>query len=181
MEKTSRKSMIKLCDTFLEELRNKYPTMDGLISVSIKYPQRWYSGDSSSFNEPINYFTPSDSELDFEDPEEYESIRFQFIPFKKIAEGGKDEHNDCLMICIMQYFKNTRKWIDPAELKRKLKLDRDDPVPINLIEQVEEIINDGDAKPYAIFVSGDFHFDSKIKSQKQIHLILSNGHCKINK
>ena len=74
----------------------------------------------------------------------------------------------------MQYFKNSQKWIDPAELKRKLKLNRDDPIPINLMEKVEDIINYHDEKPYAIFVSGDFHYDSKIKSLKNIHLILSN-------
>ena len=151
------------------ELREKYPDVDGLISVSIKYPQRWYSGNVSHFNSPINYFTPSDSLLDFEDPEEYEKIRFQFIPFKKIAEGGKDDspsdmhgsagHNDCLMNCIMKYFKNTRKWIDPAQLKEKLGLQRDDPIPISMMSEVENIINYKDEKPYAIFVSGDFNYD----------------------
>ena len=47
-EHMSRKEMIKLCDTFQAELKEKYPTVDGYISVSIKYPQRWYSGDVSS-------------------------------------------------------------------------------------------------------------------------------------
>ena len=177
----SRKDMIKMCNTFLSELREKYPDVDGLVSVSIKYPQRWYSGDVSDFNSPINYFTPSDSLLDFDDPEEYEKIRFQFIPFKKIAEGGKDEHNDCLMNCIMKYFKNTRKWVDPAQLKEKLGLQRDDPIPISMMSEVENIINYKDEKPYAIFVSGDFSYDSIIKSSKQIHLILSKGHYSINK
>jgi len=39
----TRKQMIKMCDTFLGELREKYPDVDGLISVTIKYPQRYYS------------------------------------------------------------------------------------------------------------------------------------------
>ena len=75
-EHMSRKSVIKLCDSFQAELREKYPNVHGLISVSFKYPQRWFSGDVSSFDKPINYFTPSDSLLDFEDPEDYECIRF---------------------------------------------------------------------------------------------------------
>ena len=177
----SRKDMVKMCDTFQKELRLKYPGVEGLISVSIKYPQRWYSGDVSAFDKPINYFTPSDSDLDFDDPEEYEKIRFQFIPFQKLKEGGKDDHNDCLMNCIMKYFKNTRKWIDPAELKAKLGLNRDDPISITHMKQVEEIINYRDEKPYAIFVSGEFRYDSQINSQKKIHLILSKGHFSINK
>jgi hypothetical protein len=180
-EKMTRKDMVKMCNTFQEELKQKYPDVDGLISVSIKYPQRWYSGDVSSFGEPVNYFTPSDSDLDFDDPEEYEMIRFQFIPFKKIKEGGKDEHNDCLMNCIMKYFMNTRKWIDPADLKKQLGLNRDDPIPITYMKQVEGIINRDDPSPYAIFVSGEGRYDSTIKSQKQIHLILTKGHYSINK
>ena len=100
----TRKAMIKLCDSFLAELREKYPHVDGLVSVSIKYPQRWFSSNVSSFNQAINYFTPSDSDLDFEDPEEYEAIHFQFIPFKKVREGGKDdEHNDCLIHCLFKF------------------------------------------------------------------------------
>ena len=70
-EHMSRKEMIKMSNTFLAELKAHYPNADGLVSVSIKYPQRWYSGDVSSFNKPINYFTPSDSDLDFDDPEQY--------------------------------------------------------------------------------------------------------------
>ena len=125
-EMMTRKQMIKLCNTFLTELRKKYPDRDDLISVSIKFPQRWYSGDVSFFNKGINYFTPSDSNLDFEDPEEYEAIRFQFIPFKKTVEGGKDEHNDCLINCLIKFFRNTKKFIDPKELKEYLGLQRND-------------------------------------------------------
>ena len=82
--------MIKMCDSFLAELRAHYPESDGLVSVSIKYPQRYYSGDVSSFNKPINYFTPSDSDLDFDDPESYELIRLQFnlslsVKLKKVV------------------------------------------------------------------------------------------------
>ena len=61
-EPMSRKQMIKMCNGFLSELREKYPGIDGLISVSIKYPDRWYSGDVSSFNQEINYFHMSQYE-----------------------------------------------------------------------------------------------------------------------
>ena len=131
-EPMTRKAMIKLCDSFLAELREKYTHAEGLVSVSIKYPQRWYSGDVSSFNKQINYFTPSDSDLDFEDPEEYEAIRFQFIPFKKIKEGGKDENNDCLIHCLFKFFLATKKFIDPAGLKEHLGLNRDDKFQLDL-------------------------------------------------
>ena len=180
-EKMSRDEMIDMCNEYLKQIREKYPDVDGLVSVSIKYSNRWYSGDVSEFKDDINYFTPSDSGLDFEDPDQYERIRFQFIPVRHVRAGGTDDHNDCLMKCIMKYFKNSRKWISPADLKQKLGLERDDKISIDLMGKVEEIINGSDPSPYAIFVSGDAQYDSTIKSQKNIHLILSKGHYSINK
>jgi hypothetical protein len=46
----TRKAMIKLCDSFLAELREKYPDVDG-SSVFQSNTPRWYSGDVSSFNQ----------------------------------------------------------------------------------------------------------------------------------
>ena len=136
-EHMTRKAMIKMCNTFLAELRQTYPDAEGLVSVSIKYPQRYYSGDVSSFRDPINFFTPSDSLLDFEDPEDYEAIRFQFIPFQRIAEGGKDVNNDCLISCLRKYFKANDKFIDAADLKAHLGLQRDDPISITSLKSRE--------------------------------------------
>ena len=96
----SRKKLKKLCNQFLAEVKEKYPDADGLISVSIKYSNRWYSGDVSNFHQKINYFSLDDYEDIGEDPEEYEAFRFQYIPFKKTTEGGKDEHNNCLIMFI---------------------------------------------------------------------------------
>ena len=179
-EHMTRKAMIKMCNTFLAELRQTYPNAEGLVSVSIKYPQRWYSGDVSSFRDPINFFTPSDSLLDFEDPEDYEAIRFQFIPFQRIQEGGKDPNNDCLISCLRKYFKANDKFIDAADLKTHLGLKRDDPISITSLKKVENYINDGECNKYAIFVSGDAEYTSVIDSIRQIHLTLSNGHFSVN-
>jgi len=179
-EHMTRKAMIKMCNTFLAELRQTYPDADGLVSVSIKYPQRWYSGDVSSFRDPINFFTPSDSLLDFEDPEDYEAIRFQFIPFRRIQEGGKDVNNDCLITCLRKHFKANGKFIDAADLKTQLDLQRGDPIPLTCMKKVENYINNGEKNKYAIFVSGDAEYTSEIDSTRHIHLILSNGHFSVN-
>ena len=96
----SRKQMKKMCNKFLADVKEKYPSAEGLVSVTIKYGNRWYSGDVSNFHEPINYFSLDDYEEMGEDPEFYESIRFQFIPFIKKTKGGKDEHNDCFTNCL---------------------------------------------------------------------------------
>ena len=180
-ENMTRKQMIKLCDAFLSELRLKYPEAEGIVSVSIRYPQRWYSGNTSKFDQPIKYFTPSDSDLDFLDPESYSNIRFQFIPFKRTAEGGSDdEHNDCLFKCLLKFFRATKKYIDPAELKQHLKLNRDDKIPISMMADVESFINDIERHPFSIFVSGDAEYISPIVTNKKIHIVLSNGHYSVN-
>ena len=82
-EAMSRKQMIKMCNGFLADLREKYPGIDGLISVSIKYSDRWYSGDVSKFNQDINFFHMSQYEEMDDDPEYYEKIRFSF-PIQEI-------------------------------------------------------------------------------------------------
>ena len=74
-EMMSRKEMIKMCDGFLSEIRAKYNDFDGYVSVSIRYPDRWYSADVSNFNSPINYFHMSQYEEMDDDPEYYEQIR----------------------------------------------------------------------------------------------------------
>ena len=53
----SRKKLKKLCNQFLTEVTEKYPDADGLISVSIKYSNRWYSGDVSNFHKNHFFFT----------------------------------------------------------------------------------------------------------------------------
>ena len=55
-EMMSRREMKKMCDGFLSEIRSNYHDADGYVSVSIRYPDRWYSGDVSKFDSPINYF-----------------------------------------------------------------------------------------------------------------------------
>ena len=177
-EMMSRKEMIKMCNGFLAELQSKYKDGDGYVSVTIKYPDRWYSGDVSQLHSPINYFHMDQYEEMENDPEYYEKIRFSFIPFKKSREGGKDEHNDCLINCIRKYC--PRKIIDHGKLKAHLKLQRDDPIPIDKIKDVEVYINEYETQPYAIFVSGEAEYISTLQTNRHIHIILSNKHYSVN-
>ena len=41
-EKMSRKQMKKMCNKFLADVKEKYPSAEGLVSVTIKYGNRWY-------------------------------------------------------------------------------------------------------------------------------------------
>ena len=183
-ELITRKKMIKLCNQFLESVKEKYPDAEGLVSVTIKYPNRWYSSDVSKFSENIHFFTMEDYEMEDEDPNEYESFRFLYIPIKRITEGGDDEHNDCLINAINQFFECISKYLDPKKLKDHLGLERDDKIDVSRMREVEQFINtDGfkERQPYALFVSGDAFYESTIKSNKRIYITLSKGHYSVNK
>ena len=177
-EMMTRKEMKTMCDGFLSEIRAKYHDVDGYVSVSIRYPDRWYSGDVSKINGPINYFHKSQYEEMDDDPENYEQIRFLFIPFRRSQEGGKDEHNDCLINCIRKYCPN--KIIDHGKLKAYLGLGRDDPIPINKVKDVEVYINEYESQPYAIFISGDAEYISTLQTNRHIHVVLSKNHYSVN-
>ena len=56
----TRKELKAICEKYHEKLKSKYN--DGLISVSIEYPSRWFSADTSRLNEDINYMNLSDYE-----------------------------------------------------------------------------------------------------------------------
>ena len=55
--------MIEMCNEYLQQIRAKYSDFEGLVSVSIKYSDRWYSADDSEFEDDINYFMSSDGGL----------------------------------------------------------------------------------------------------------------------
>ena len=161
-ELITRKKMIKLCNQFLESVKEKYPDAEGLVSVTIRYPNRWYSSEVSKFSENIHFFTMEDYEMEDEDPNEYESFRFQYIPFKRTTQGGDDEHNDCLINAINQFFECISKYLDPKKLKAHLGLERDDKIDVSRMKEVEQFINtDGfkERQPYALFVSGDAFYE----------------------
>ena len=174
----TRKEMKKICDGLLSEIRAKYHDVDGYVSVSIRYPDRWYSGDVSKINSPINYFHMSQYEEMDNDPENYEQIRFSFIPFRRSQEGGKDEHNDCLINCIRKFCPN--KIIDHGKLKAHLGLGRDDPIPVAKMKDVEVYINEYESQPYAIFISGDAEYISTLQTNRHIHIVLSKNHYSVN-
>lgn len=173
-ELIQRKEMIKLCKALQSDLKELYE--DGLISISIKYPNRWYSSDVSKLNQSINFFTMNDYDEFDEDPEEYEQFRIHFLPIKAKSEGGNDEHNDCLINCIKKIVQTFKNDINAEELKQILGLDRDAKIPIAKLSEVEKYINDKTQMLYAINVSGDAEYISTIQTNKKINLLLSNEH-----
>lgn len=173
-----RDELKNICDALRKDLSKKYG--NGIISVSIKYPNRWYSGDVSYLNDDINYFSMDDYDEFDEDPLEYQKFRFQFIPINT-PEGGKDKNNDCLMNCIKKCVQQ-RDCIYGEGLKNYLGLERDAMIPIDMMPQVEEYINSNilQKEKYAIMVSGEEEYISPINTNKIIRLILSSNHYSLD-
>lgn len=174
-----RNELIKMCVELRDDLRDVYK--DGLIAVSIKYPERWYSASPSKLSdERVNIFSMDQYDEFDEDPEEYPTFRFSFIPLSD-AEGGHDEHNDCLINCIKKFVQRGAAKLNASQLKEVLGLKRDDMVSIANIPDVEKYINHHlGFNNYAINVCGDYSYKSLIPSNKIIRLILSNNHYSLD-
>jgi len=177
----SRKEMIAICSMRQKAMQAKYG--DGIISVSIEYPERWFSADTSYLHESINYFSLNDYEEYEDDPEEYISFRFMFIEQVRPVEGGLDPNNDCLIKALQKSLGHSKKkfFIIAEELKEKLGLERNECIPISMMTEVETYFNDKlkckkDINSYSIFITGDHYFTSLRNTNKKIHIILSNGH-----
>src|SRR6185295_4279130 len=58
----------------------------------------------------------------------------------------------------------------PELLKTRLRLQRNDPIPVSLIDKVEM------ASSIAINISGEHNYKSTRNSKRKINLVLANGH-----
>jgi len=162
----SRDDMKELCNNFSEHYGNQYG--DGLISISIEYPNRWYSSNQiSHLGDDISYFHADQYEEFDDDPEEYSKFRFVFLPIgPAAAAGGKDPNNDCLITCLKKFINSKDKFYVLAdELKELLGLERDEMIPISVMDEVEKYFNRKLKTniPFAIYVSGDHTYTSPLK------------------
>ena len=165
------------------QLTNRYSHKRFQINLPYESwkPGNWFSSDA-----PVSMFTLDDhydeSQMpDGGDPETYnEFIVYITDPLPQVGGCTGNDKNDCLYRCLYLAY-GTRSRLPqniktPELLKEKLKLQRDDPVPINLMSRVEEL-----AGTIAINVTGDYNYHSKRKCKRAINLILSNGHYSIAK
>ena len=181
-KKIKRNELLKICFELRDDLRDVYT--DGLISVSILYPERWYSGSISRLsNDNLNIFSMDQYDEFDEDPNEYKQFRFMFVPLGD-AKGGQDKNNDCLMNCIKKCVQRGAAKLNAAELKNILGLERNDMIDIDKLPEVEKYINRQlgckVGNQFSINVIGDYEYKSKIESNKVIRLTLSNNHYSLN-
>ena len=164
-------------------LQRRYPGK--IFQVALNYEKPMSGNDFGSLD-PILLF----SKLDFYDegqlpdtdepidPETYDRF-WVYIREPKILAGGCDPKrdnglNDCLYNCLKMAYGT--KWKlpqaikTPELLKKRLRLQRDDPVPVALIEEVEI------ASLICINVVGDHCHQSNKNHRRSITLVLANRH-----
>ena len=67
-----RKDLVLFCEKFKTDVKKKHK--NGLMTITIQYPDKYYSGQVKSINEPLHYFTKDDYDEMDEDPNAYESF-----------------------------------------------------------------------------------------------------------
>ena len=149
--------------------------VSGKLSNALLFPFGWKSGMFTEIGENV-ILADVQRYLEFyEEPKRYDKFQFYLI-LKPKNEGGNDAHNDCLYNCLHLYLYDRLPWKTPEELKKYLKLKRNDKVPIDCIKKIEEKL-----KTYAINVRGDYIYSSTIQSNKIISLVLSDEHYTIDR
>lgn len=95
---------------------------------------------------------------------------------KTKAHGGgryRDIHNDCLFHALNEAGFLPNEISTKIGLKRYLGLNRDDKIPIELIEKIEELYLKHDT---TINVTGEYQYNSKFTKPKNIQLCLKKEH-----
>lgn len=102
---------------------------------------------------------------------------FKILLLYDPAEGGLDEHNDCLFNCIEKAVGKTiiqSKINKPWKFKKFLGLERNDLVPVSCVAKIEELM-----VKYSIYVTGDEIYTSPYNRNLKIDLVLSEGHYRL--
>ena len=149
--------------------------VSGTLSNALLFPFGWRSGMFSDIGEPVVLGDVQRYLEFYEEPKRYDQFQF-YLMLKPKAEGGNDYNNDCLYNCLHLYLYDRLPWKQPEELKKYLKLKRNDKVPIDCIKKIEEKL-----KTYAINIRGDYIYSSTTQSNKIINLVLSNEHYTIDR
>jgi len=144
----------------------------------------WRAGNITEIDKPVDIYKPT---MDYDDTkvsnvdERIDYVVVYLIPEAPNAGGCDPKYittkNDCLHVCLVKAFgwkENLPEKIrQPRQLKKLLNVEREDPVPIDRIEKLENILN------ATIKVTGDFMFASGAKHPLEINLRLLNGHYTI--
>src|SRR6185436_6643825 len=171
----------------IEKIRNRIPNKR--IQVLLPY-ENWKPGSWFEDKEDVSLFSLLDHYDESQipegggDPKTYDQFIIYItnpLAYKGGCNPKKDNGlNDCLYQCLYYAygtFSKMPKVIEkPEMLKKVLRLQRNDPIPVSFIEKVEKLV-----KTIAINIIGDVTILSKSKAYRKITLVLANGHYTLAK
>lgn len=170
----------------VDELRNDLKTkMDGQMMVSINFGGQigWRSGYFTDLNDPISFWDPTDSDVDYDiDTNPILGVDV-FVVKNAPKHGGHGENNDCLFDCLdeiinagWEYEPNDLPWNKGAELKDFLCIPRNAPIKMSDIYKVDERL-----PKHKINVRGDYVYTSTKTTKRTCNLVLLDGHFSIKR
>jgi hypothetical protein len=179
--KFSRNKVKNIGKTISKTLKSKFG-VNGYITTNLDFDDGYKSGLRTQIGNNIDIFDPENYEYD----EEVQDAINQQTDFKKITfyifvhppnanAGGKDKYNDCLYNCISYYIPKYNPFNSAEEMKRFLKIGRNEPICIDRFEEIENKI-----KNVGLYVSGDYTYISRLGLKLNLHLNLIDGHFTVN-
>lgn len=152
--------------------------INGKIITSMMYGKAgWKSGYFSKLgDDKVKLYDPNDLYDDdiYDIPDNIPAFSM-YIALQGEDAGGNDKFNDCLFKALKYYIFNLEDYYkSPADLKIKLKLDRNDKIPLRCIDEIEKTINK--KEPFQINILGDYIRTSTIKTNKKANITLINEH-----
>ena len=170
---------------YQKDARERKENYDCVISVL--WDHGWRSGQMFDIKTgDIDTYDPNDYYNDDSNKFHYEfgnKLQSKFSMFSIVLipkggnKGGSDDYNDCLFNCIYQGLSgiNNKQWHTKTKFKKRLGLNRADPVSIELIPTIE------DALKVNINVSGDYEYVSEKSNVRVLNLSLKNNHYTLKK
>ncbi|GAM27854.1 hypothetical protein SAMD00019534_110300 [Acytostelium subglobosum LB1] len=149
------------------------------IEVVLDYGNHQYrSGKFTKVGEPIIMFDPHEYDgAPIAEPDTFKSFYIYVHQAKGKAGGCDGKWNNCLYHCLHDAYPDqvTEHYGKPSQLKKDLKLNVDQKVSIKRIPELEDRLN------IRINVKGDHCYASASRATREVNLILTNGHYKLDK
>ncbi|GAM24834.1 hypothetical protein SAMD00019534_080090 [Acytostelium subglobosum LB1] len=149
------------------------------IEVVLDYGNHQYrSGKFTKVGEPIIMFDPHEYDgAPIAEPDTFKSFYIYVHQAKGKAGGCNGEWNNCLYHCLLDAYPEqvTEHFGKPSRLKLFLDLDVKQKVSIKRIPELEARLN------IRINVKGDHCYASASKATREVNLILTNTHYKLDK
>ncbi|EFA77426.1 hypothetical protein PPL_12642 [Heterostelium album PN500] len=155
----------------------------GEIQLALRFDDNWRNSKFTKLGNRVSLYVLNDekgSDRMLDEPDDgFQEFTFYVIPDRTRAGGAKSGRttlNDCLYDCLKEVYADDLK-LTPEQFKAELGLQRNDPVPIDLLHKVEELL----PKKPSIIVSGDHTYVGESKKSRTIRLSLRNGHYTLDK